>query len=177
LTKFFPVQGDPWWNTEVSKIVDFTAGYGIDLGCGGRTIKRGSVLLDKDSREDVFQHDLEDMPWPFRDDTFNWASFIHVLHYLQNPVVAVSEALRIVKPNGYILIVLPDVNYITPEDAATFIWRPEPVGFFSVLRQELELGRVIMADVAQPSWSFFMIIQKHMHSVGERFEHSHPLRR
>jgi len=87
----------------------------LNLGAGNKLIK-GAV------NHDVTYHrpgidmtwDLNQMPWPWDDETFNEVYALSVLEHLrQNLAESVNEIWRITKPDGFAHIKLPYWNSAT----------------------------------------------------------------
>jgi len=81
----------------------------INLGCGELEIK-GEECVNVDIREtgitDVV-HDLEVLPWPFKDEEFEDAYALDILEHLWTGykfVTGIDEIWRIVKPGGQLYI-------------------------------------------------------------------------
>lgn len=51
--------------------------------------------------------DLNKEPIPFEDNTFDYVYASHVIEHLQDPINFFSECIRVLKPNGKILIMAP----------------------------------------------------------------------
>ncbi len=79
----------------------------LNLGCG-QFKKKGYVNLDNvvGFEPDVL-HDLEDFPYPFKDNTFDLIEADHVLEHLDKPLHVLRELHRISKPGGIIHIKVP----------------------------------------------------------------------
>jgi len=80
----------------------------LDIGCGQN--KRGSVGMDKRAMPGVdVVHDLEVLPWPFKDDEFDaaiaWHVFEHVKPWLMIDIM--NEAWRVIKKDGTLDIGMP----------------------------------------------------------------------
>lgn len=48
---------------------------------------------------------------PIKNNTYDFVCNSHLLEHLVNPFSAISEWLRVVKPGGYVFMVVPDKNY------------------------------------------------------------------
>jgi SAM-dependent methyltransferase len=79
----------------------------LDLGCGfnkiGDTI---SVDKNKEAKPDII-HDLNDIPYPFKNNYFDKVNLRHVLEHLDEPEKVLNEVLRISKDNALIYIEVP----------------------------------------------------------------------
>ena len=79
----------------------------LDIGCGQRKLS-GAVGMDivKESTADVI-HDMNIMPWPFKDDSFDLVFMNHVLEHADNIIQMLGQAHRILKTNGRLIIQVP----------------------------------------------------------------------
>ena len=82
----------------------------LNIGCGNEILP-DFVNLDvvQLSGVDVV-HDLLKTPWPFEDSSFEEILGKHVLEHLPNPIHALEEIWRIVKPGAKINIRVPYWN-------------------------------------------------------------------
>jgi ubiquinone/menaquinone biosynthesis C-methylase UbiE len=48
---------------------------------------------------------------PYPDNSFDFVVNCHVFEHLVNPISALHEWLRVVKPSGYVFMVVPDMRY------------------------------------------------------------------
>lgn len=79
----------------------------LNLGCG-EFKKEGYINVDV--RDDVSAdvvHDLNNTPYPFKDDEFNLVEADHLLEHLQNPLGVLRELHRIIKNEGIVIIRTP----------------------------------------------------------------------
>lgn len=99
----------------------------LDIGCGhGRTIryfqKRGAIMkgIDispksvdfcKKNGLDVIKADTCELP--FKDNTFDLVFSIGVVEHFDATMKAISEHIRVIKPGGYALIIVPHKIAIT----------------------------------------------------------------
>jgi len=76
----------------------------LDVGCG--SFKRGDIGVDKEALPGVdVKLDLDVMPLPFADDSFNLVLSHHNIEHLLHPEFAVKEMLRV--SSGYVRIICP----------------------------------------------------------------------
>jgi len=80
----------------------------LDVGCG--MVKRAEIGIDisKNSRADIIadSHFL-----PFKDNVFNSVSSTVVLEHSPNPLLFLKEQLRVLIPEGKIIIVTDNAQY------------------------------------------------------------------
>jgi SAM-dependent methyltransferase len=91
-----------------------TGAMRLNLGCALNP-ESGFVNLDLDARAtaQVF-HDLETLPLPFADATFDCVLGSHVFEHIRNFIPLVSDLHRILKPGGHLIAVTP---YVSSDDA------------------------------------------------------------
>lgn len=79
----------------------------LNLGCG-ESKKAGYVNLDWQPavRPDVV-HDLNQLPYPFRDGAFDVIEAFHVIEHLDRPFAVMKELHRLLKPGGVLRIKVP----------------------------------------------------------------------
>jgi SAM-dependent methyltransferase len=79
----------------------------LDAGCGINKYP-GSFGIDRNpaSRADVLC-DLDRLPYPFRDNTFDLIRAIHVIEHVSNVIGTMEEFHRLARPGGHVLIVTP----------------------------------------------------------------------
>jgi predicted SAM-dependent methyltransferase len=82
----------------------------LNVGCGG-TRAADEVGIDVVDFGGNIVHDLEVMPWPLPDDSFDEVRAIDVLEHLSRPVEAVNEMIRVARPGGLIVIQVPDARF------------------------------------------------------------------
>ena len=79
----------------------------LNLGCG-QDIKQGYVNLDSVRMPGVDKvHDLNKIPYPFKDNTFDITYASHVLEHLDDVPGVLRELRRISKPEAKIIIRVP----------------------------------------------------------------------
>jgi len=78
----------------------------LDLGCGNN--KKGTIGIDirKDSNADII-HNLNEYPYPFKDDEFDMIIADHILEHLDDYKKTMEELHRITKNKGKIIIRVP----------------------------------------------------------------------
>ena len=79
----------------------------LNLGSGGHK-KEGFINLDWNpiDNPDV-AHDLNKLPYPFPDDSFDYIEALHVLEHLDKPFLVMRELHRILVPGGKLSIRVP----------------------------------------------------------------------
>jgi predicted SAM-dependent methyltransferase len=91
----------------------------LDMGCGRSKIP-GALGMDVDpqSQADII-HDLNQYPYPVKENTFDQIFAKHIIEHLDNPRGFLKEVHRILKPGGVAFIETPHfscrVAYSEPE--------------------------------------------------------------
>ncbi len=79
----------------------------LNLG-SGRKVKEGWTnvdLTDKHGAEVI--HNLENFPYPFKDNEFDYILMDNILEHLEDTIKVMEELSRISKPNAIIRIIVP----------------------------------------------------------------------
>jgi len=63
-------------------------------------------------------HDLNEFPYPFKDDFADYIYMLHVLEHLENPYKVLVECHRILKNEGVLDIIVPHKNNLSAYDIA-----------------------------------------------------------
>lgn len=77
-------------------------GRGIDIGCG-----EDPVTPDCDRCDQALGHDAESLPH-VPDAAYDWVYSSHCLEHLRHPLRALKEWWRILRPGGWLIVVVPD---------------------------------------------------------------------
>ena len=90
------------------------------IGCGNRPVK-GAVNHDRTQHRPEIDvvHDLNDLPWPWADESFDEINADAVLEHLRlNLIESFDECWRILRPGGELYVKLPhwqhDTSYMDP---------------------------------------------------------------
>ncbi len=82
----------------------------LNMGCG-KDIKEGYVNLDMTKFQGVdIVHDLDKIPYPFKDNEFEYIHCDNVLEHLTNIPLIMKELHRICAPKAKIRIMVPYYN-------------------------------------------------------------------
>jgi len=108
----------------------------LELGCGKRPTP-GALHHDRIHHSDWVDvaHDLEVLPWPWPDESFDGILALDVMEHLRLDIPQwLDEAWRILKPDGYLYLRLPafdnPVSYRDPthrrvfQDETFYYWQP-----------------------------------------------------
>ncbi len=96
----------------------------LEIGCGQRPVWPKSETLDVNPRSRATHiHDLNNFPYPFEDNAFDYIVAEHVLEHLRPVLPVLDELHRIIKPTGQLRIEVPhytshfywtDPTHLTP---------------------------------------------------------------
>jgi SAM-dependent methyltransferase len=135
------------------------------IGCGNRRDKRMDpsqtfkwhdlTTLDHDPNcgADIV-HDLEELPWPIDDDSFDECHAYCVLEHLgrqgdwRSFFAHFGEIYRILKPGGHLFAVVPSRNdkWLWGDPSHTRVIQPESLVFLSQQEYRDQVGRTPMTD-------------------------------
>ena len=135
----------------------------LNIGCGMKPLE-GAVNHDRDFYFDHVDitHDLDEIPWPWEDDTFDEIYIIGVLEHLKEFVQSVEECHRILKLGGRIHMSVPHALaessyndpthrwFLTTKSMDYFIEGTQygrTYGFYSPMRWSKISCEVIGADI------------------------------
>jgi len=74
----------------------------------GSEISQSAINLNKELGIKTLKIDLDNGRFPFKDHNFDIIIFIGTIEHLNNPQNAINEIKRLIKPNGRILISIPN---------------------------------------------------------------------
>lgn len=79
----------------------------LDIGCGVNKTP-GATGMDINPRTDAdVIHDLDDLPYPFKDDEFDEVIGRHVIEHVRDPMRVMAELHRITRAGGIVKLVAP----------------------------------------------------------------------
>jgi SAM-dependent methyltransferase len=136
----------------------------LDVGCGNDKIP-GAIGIDlvPTSAVDVV-HDLNKVPWPLADDSFQLIRLHSILEHLADVVSTMNEVYRVARPGATVLIGTPHfssanaftdpshVHFFSARFLDYFIGSTElgqQYGFYSEARFKLEERRITLS----PFWT------------------------
>ncbi|HQW58260.1 MAG TPA: class I SAM-dependent methyltransferase [Gammaproteobacteria bacterium] len=94
----------------------------LEIGAG--QMKRPGVMsLDLNSlvNPDIV-HDLDNMPWPIPDASFDAIYMFSVIEHLLNPLKVIEECHRVLKPNGKLFLLTPHFSSTASYTDLTHRW-------------------------------------------------------
>ena len=84
----------------------------LNLGSGGRPLKGYCNVDISDTIPDVdLVHNLDNMPWPFENDSIDEVVMAHCLEHLEDHNAAMGEIHRILKPGTKAVISVPHFTW------------------------------------------------------------------
>ena len=107
---------------EFNQVIEYTKGAGIDIGCGLNKVHSSAIGIDFQLGDKDFGYlfganikvpknkECLSLPW-FRDGSLDFVFSSHCLEHFSAPGKIVQEAARVLKPEGYLVIILPDMRY------------------------------------------------------------------
>jgi SAM-dependent methyltransferase len=101
----------------------------VNLGCGKVRIP-DSIGVDRVKIENYVDvvHDLDNVPYPFQNNSINEIHMYHVLEHLHDPIKKLEEIHRILKPGGALYIRVP---HFSSMGAFTDITHVRPFSYYS----------------------------------------------
>jgi SAM-dependent methyltransferase len=119
----------------------------LNIGCGRKfvTPKEGDRIVNHDRVKHCAQvdvaHDLNDLPWPWEDNSFDFIVACAVLEHLRlNLVESLNECWRILRPGGHIHMKLPYWQSDAAHQDPTHYWF-FTLGSFDQFDPETKRGR------------------------------------
>jgi len=94
-------------------IKKYCKGAGLDVGCGSNPLtQKGVVTMDiREQKNTEIDYICPCDKIPVRDDTFDFIYASHVLEHVFNPVKALIEWKRVLKPAGRLILIMPDCRF------------------------------------------------------------------
>lgn len=100
----------------------------LDIGCGegnvselyinkknnivfGLEVSETAAVLSVKKGVKVIRWDINDIPFPFKDKGFEAVTMTDVLEHVINPISLLQEAKRILKPDGKLVVLVPNFAY------------------------------------------------------------------
>jgi SAM-dependent methyltransferase len=130
----------------------------LNLGCGHK-LREGWVNVDRVERDGVdVVHDLNDIPWPFDDDSADEIAAISVVEHLPCGLAAfMEEAWRVLVKDGRLEVVTPSHFSQNAWRDPTHI-RPYHPDAFRYFDPSTEWGGKYFEFVATRPWRVYSII-------------------
>lgn len=166
---------DQMWQLECRSVLAYCRGKGLDVGAGGRTLDPTVTRIDcfADYNPNLV---VTGVALPFEDGAFDYVFTCHTLEHFPDPVAALREWLRVVKPGGYVCSVIPDTRYTKAQNTDRtphyFEWAPRefltdvlqlkwPGLWYEAQGPVPRLNAELVAlTEACPSWSFAVVLRR-----------------
>lgn len=140
---------------------------GVDVGCGSRPVHPRFVLLDRLPRGQTIQPHgcvsraqvaAEAERLPFKAAVFNTVVFFHALGHCR-PGTALSEALRVCRPSGYVCVIWPDADYTQGIDSSHQV-ELNAVELASWLQTHIRPGvELVQFNTLRNKWSIDIVLK------------------
>ncbi|MCV0393725.1 MAG: class I SAM-dependent methyltransferase [Nitrosopumilus sp.] len=103
---------------EMNLVIKYTKGVGIEVGCGLNKIHTSAIGINKVLTENDYgypfgtqiQSEGDNLPW-FRDNSLDYVFSSHCLEHIVDSKKALREWTRVLKKEGYLVLILPHKNY------------------------------------------------------------------
>jgi len=171
------------YQSETSKFrhlfLKYLKGNGIDIGFGGDPVLPSAVTIDLPKpyakTGNVPQHlhgDGRDLHW-FKDNVLDYVYSSHLLEDFENTEEVLKEWIRVLKPKGYLILLLPDEQRFREYCKKTGMLynkehKHEDFSLDKVKKVVKSLGMVIIEEYnkliykqEQSDYNFAIISQKH----------------
>lgn len=175
----------PQLQMEAEPMIPLICGKGIDVGCGARKIhpdvigvditKGGEMAIEGGEKGRVSAADIQasgdNLPM-FSDGQLDYVIARHNLEHYIDPLKALEEWTRVLKPGGVIGLVVPDdeaFDTINADETHTHVFTQSSLKNLVSLIPRLA---VVEEGVSVPNWSFYAILQK----TGSKSEAPYPYR-
>jgi SAM-dependent methyltransferase len=151
----FPQEVHPERLLAVSYIQNIT----LDIGCGGRKTAPEVIGVDILPLTDIC---CSGDCLPCKDNSIDTILSRHSFEHIINPIKTLREWLRVLKPEGSILIIMPDHEKVDTMDtfySHNLHMHAYTQQSFGDLVSLLPIG-VVQNGVAVEGWSFFFVLKK-----------------
>lgn len=130
----------------------------LDLGCGdgdlcwrAKELGFGVIACDVDKERFKYKEDIEfytcdlNKELPFKDNTFDYITFLEVIEHLENPHFTLKEINRVLKSRGILILSTP--NILNLKSRLRFLFE----GSLEFFREP------IIEQVINPKWSILAV--------------------
>lgn len=83
----------------------------LNVGCGRENLGPEWEHIDLVDFGHNVAHDLNSLPWPFADDSFDEVRAVDILEHLRDAVGTINEIIRVLRPGGVAMIQVPDARH------------------------------------------------------------------
>ncbi len=103
---------------EMNEVIEYTKGTGIEIGCGLNKIHTSAIGVNIVLTESDYGYTYgaqiksegTNLPW-FTDNSLDYVFSSHCLEHFHEPKKALIEWTRVLKVDGYLVLILPHKNY------------------------------------------------------------------
>lgn len=106
-------------------------GKGIDLGCGS-----DPLTPDCDKVDLIYGQDVCKVVNYIENETYSWVYSSHCLEDIEEPVIALREWWRILKPGGYLILYVPAREYFEFKKTLPSLGNANHKWFFTMDKNE-----------------------------------------
>lgn len=115
----------------------------LNVGCG-KDYRSGWVNLDIINVKKDVEHNLNELPYPFKDNSFDEVLMSMVLEHLNNPIKVLKEIIRISKDKAKVRVIVPHAtsyaNFTDIQHKTNFTEN----SFNKDLMEEYELEKLVL---------------------------------
>jgi SAM-dependent methyltransferase len=145
------------------RLLKFCKGQGVDIGCGNSLIRVDAIGVDLYNPEADLKMDAR-LLREFPDNHFDYVFSSHLLEEIENTEATLREWLRILKPNGNIVLYQADKNlYYSFEDPRCNRNHKHHFSKESLWEIFKKIGGTTLThtkDPQSPEWSFELVVKK-----------------
>lgn len=149
----------------------YFVGDGLDVGCGNDNIENFRhcfVFMQSCRGWDLPDGDAQQLS-SIASNSYDFVHSSHCLEHLENPEVALSNWLRVLKPGGHLIVVVPDEDmYEQGVFPSTFnhdhkwtftidkpaSWSPKSVGLMHLLTQFSDTAQTLKIEQLDATFNF-----------------------
>lgn len=156
--QYFPTTFEVW-NNEAAAVMPYItlSENGIDVGCGRRSLHAAMFRVDKNP---VVQPDLvadaQDLA-AVESDTYDYYWSSHNIEHCPDTAAVLREAARVVKPGGYVVLIIPDKRFTAGLDP-THVHEWTPQEYIQEWHRPAGL-QLVDFGIAAAEWSFRVVYQ------------------
>jgi GT2 family glycosyltransferase len=151
--------------SERLSVLRFLTGQGLELCCGWQKYRPESVAMDTVPKGQptvpwghlsVADEVADAMAVPRGDGTQDYVVVSHGIEHMADPAAALREWLRVLKPGGWLCLIVPDKRFAQHDPTHRHNW--EPTEFLAFLTEQ---GlSPCQFDTLQNAWSFDAVLRK-----------------
>jgi len=128
-------------------------GKGLDVGYGGDLLTSSCTGWD-------IEHGDAQLLQGVADSSFEFVYTSHTLEHMVDPVVALRNWWRVVKPSGYLILYIPHRDFYEKRDQLPSRWNPDHKHFFMLGREDLPDTKDIIMLIARALTSYEIVYSK-----------------